>query len=315
MRCATHHNSSPGTLTLSFEEIVGEGYQVCIYHGRFVFFDADGNQAHQATISRSDRNRLLSEIARQSGVLILQYVGRSVGEYKVGGATRAGGLTLQFRSYSDPSSPYAIFNVDTRRQRNSKAGRKGEPLPEGRFTAGPKSFLASLWRRLQLSELRSPSDWPDHLGKRSELSRLILTGRIQSGERIDKTSICLLDVHYQEVSKAVHRILNPVNPPTPDRCSAVNSPASFTGENPTYHEETQGLQRYPSTGTNNCGKTVKGDATYEDGTSHSRTDRRGGTPMPAAPREVSAPRSSTPQTQTIEEWLAEFSSRRCGTEG
>ena len=71
----------------------------------------------------------------------LKYEGYSTGSY---GKSKADGITLQFSCEETGCDYYAIYNVDRSRLRGS---RKGEKLPDGRFSVRKKHAFFGFWHR------------------------------------------------------------------------------------------------------------------------------------------------------------------------
>ena len=247
--------------------------------------------------------KLINDIALITGVLVLKYEGRSVGEYQQASGKRAGGITLTFIAVGLGELFYAIFNVNTRRLRTTKTGRKGQPLPLGKFTVGGRAALPDLWRRLGLTNPRSPSDWPDCVGPRGPLSRLYLTAEILNGERLNKSTINLLNIEATAIAQCLDNFMDGVNSPLTSRQFVVSPPLLDPVKGVPTAQCSCSLQPVPAAGCSDCGKTVKGNAV-----------NGGPYPLPLRPvsddapvvEVQSQPVKKPPQEQTIDEWYAEY---------
>lgn len=124
----------------------------------------------------------------------LRYDNYSTGQY---GSGKYEGITLQFTSLPSSASRYTNFNVNIRRQKDSKYGKRGDLLPKGRFSAGKQRKFVEFWLRcdFEIPHGRSCS-YHDYMGN---LKRIIFTGEIDKGERLKKGSIQPLNLSYEEI--------------------------------------------------------------------------------------------------------------------
>ena len=112
----------------------------------------------------------------------LKYEGYSTGSY---GKSKADGITLQFSCEETGCDYYAIYNVDRSRLRGS---RKGEKLPDGRFSVRKKHAFFGFWHRI--CGLDAPSKgltaFHDCMGK---LKAFTFNAETKDGKRLIKSTL------------------------------------------------------------------------------------------------------------------------------
>ena len=112
----------------------------------------------------------------------LKYEGYSTGSY---GKSKADGITLQFSCEETGCDYYAIYNVDRSRLRGS---RKGEKLPDGRFSVRKKHAFFGFWHRI--CGLDAPSKgltaFHDCMGK---LKAFTFKAETKDGKRLIKSTL------------------------------------------------------------------------------------------------------------------------------
>lgn len=213
------------------------------------------------------------------GTDAFEYIGCSTGFY---GQKKSPGLTLQFRELVSRNDAYAIFNVCLTRQRNTKAGRQGRPLPKGHFRVGKRHNFFAFWESTSLPMPRRLSSFHDYMGK---LGRLVFTGQKgeAKGARLGSGSLRPLSISAAEI----HAALMPDNARTaggqqPDIIRTIY-PDNRCAE----CQHWQALQPLIATDGFCHGKAVIRE----------RGDRDACPPYQRAKR---------PQDQTTEEWLADY---------
>ena len=112
------------------------------------------------------------EIRQATGQHGFRYQSYSAARFDGG---RYPGVSLQFVNLLTGEEPCAVFNADLDRERTSKGGRKGTPLPSGQFRVGERYALWKLWQVTGLPEPR----------RRSELYEVIhkLNGIVMAADR------------------------------------------------------------------------------------------------------------------------------------
>lgn len=184
---------------------------------------------------------ILAQVASRAGLLALAYVGYSVGNY---GKHLAGGVALQFVELNTQKPYFSVFNVETRRRRTTKSGKAGSPLPQGQFWVGKRSAFAQFWQSTGLPYQRLSS-----LHRRmGRLAELVFVAEISHGEKLLSASLKPL-----EVSRLVNK------QQTTGEQSVHNLQTSIVNKKARRSQQAHGIQRYSTTGGNNCGNTVNGN--------------------------------------------------------
>lgn len=151
--------------------------------------------------------RLVNDIAMLTGHICLQYQTYSAGKYRVNGNKYQGGVTLRFSLLPSHQPAYAIFNVSIDRERNTKSGKAGTPLPAGQFHPPCHGAFMAFWRRCGL---------PVRHGRLTELhkrmgliKKLILTGAPASEcsgveTRLNASTLTPLNCTYESLTEAMY---------------------------------------------------------------------------------------------------------------
>lgn len=115
---------------------------------------------------KENKQVLAVEIAQAIGVKVYSYISYSTGRYKNDNkGVYYPGITLQFSDIVTGENPYAIFNVSLKRSRTSKHGKKGDPLPKGRFYITKKYAFYRFWGVTKVKHPRRVSEYDEHMGK------------------------------------------------------------------------------------------------------------------------------------------------------
>ncbi|WP_226642800.1 hypothetical protein [Microbulbifer variabilis] len=251
------------------QRLLARGDGIAVDGGRLTLAPASGHPVPAEWLSEHERP-LITEAARLAGVEPLEYVSYSVGNY---GPSKRGGVSLQFRNLTDGSERYSVFNVETRRNRTTKHGKKGSPLPAGQFRITTRFKFYGFWLSTGLPVPRRLSAFHDYMGK---LAGLVFTGTAADGERLS-------DVRPLSLCNADLLELMGVNLPDNSRTSAGQLPDNSRTKLPDKEiqqtQQPRGIQPIQTTGEKKHGNTVIRERGYK------------GTPIP-------------PQEQTNEEWLA-----------
>lgn len=250
-------------------QLLARGDVVAMTQGRLMIAAASGCPIPSDWLEQR-RQQLIADVAGAAGVLALEYQSHSVGNY---GHRRAGGLTIQFRCLASGRELYAIFNVDTRRSRNTKSGKAGDPLPKGQFRAGKRSAFVAFWKSTGLPCHRL-SDFHDYMGS---LGKLIFTADLCNGERLEAATLRPLDVSKGRLAIQIQ----PDNSPTRSRQAPDNIPTRFPDKETTESQQLRGFQPMPTTGQEKYGNTVTRDYGYT------------GRPV-------------SPDLQSTDEWLSDY---------
>ncbi|WP_322614993.1 hypothetical protein [Pseudomonas sp. BIC9C] len=137
-----------------FRSLLIRGDEVSIQSGRLVIQPASGKPVPAEWLNEHGEvltAALLSAFGRHG----FRYLGHRTGRY---GGGRFQGVTLQFVDLLTGEDVCAVFNAQLTRERTTKAGRKGDPLPQGQFRVGVRHELWKLWCASGLPEPRRRSE-------------------------------------------------------------------------------------------------------------------------------------------------------------
>ncbi|MCC6200014.1 MAG: hypothetical protein IT466_04480 [Moraxellaceae bacterium] len=243
------------TPQISVCRLLARGDKVALIQGRLTITPASGKQPPSDWLA-ANRSKLITEAASMAGLLALEYIGYSVGNYS---QKQAGGVTLQFCCMATGRSYYAIFNADTKRNRTTKTGKAGEPLPKDMFRVEKQSAFLGFWKSTGLPYHRL-SDIHDYMGN---LRGLVYTAAIPNDERLDAKSIRPLDIST-DLLLGQMTPLHPDKPPTTSRQAPDNIPTRFPDKESPQSQTPQGLKpdsgaggyRYGNTGIREHGDTA-----------------------------------------------------------
>lgn len=144
---------------------------VSIDNGLLHIIQADGHRQSLSPFCVEAKPLMREILTLSSRVYALEYIGCSTGFY---GQNKAPGLTLQFFDLVSRNDAYTIFNVHLTRQRNTKAGRQGQPLPKGHFRISKGHKFYGFWESTSLPMPRRLASFHDYMGK---LSGILFTGQ------------------------------------------------------------------------------------------------------------------------------------------
>lgn len=204
--------------------------------------------------------------------------------YKTGfyGRNKAAGLTLQFEAITTQAEAYSIFNVDLTRVRDTRAGKKGSVLPAGQFRTRSGSHLNKLWKSSGLP-LRRLAAMHDYMGK---LRSIMFSGMPTEGRadgRLDAGTLCALNISAQLIWQAV---LLDTTRTSPEQ-GADSGRTSVPDNEIVSIQQLRDLQPVSGACEEHHGKTLTSESDY--------------TVLPIPSRKM-------PQEQTVDEWLADYSS-------
>lgn len=267
-------------MTVTVEKLLARGDEVCIQGGRLVIRPSSGKSVPRDWQDEHSP-ALLREILLTLGMDAYEYDGYSTGLY---GPHKAGGVTIQFPSFVDGKSTHAIFNADLDRERTTKAGAKGSPLPKGHFRISPRSHLFQLWQSTGLSTPKSLSSLHDYLGN---LRGILFVADPVAGRknRLDTGTLRPLFITTAEVRKAFQPDNGRITTgQVTDNCRIRMPDKDFAPA-----QKNQAFQPKPSACTENRVKALISTNVYTATTEsvHSR---------------------KPPEEQTDEEWLAAYCS-------
>ncbi|WP_300654312.1 hypothetical protein, partial [Pseudomonas sp.] len=191
---------------------------------------------------------LLRDIFTAMGIEAYEYVSYTTGVY---GRIKAPGLTLQLVSVVTGTNTYTIFNADLSRDRTTKAGAKGSPLPKGHFRVGKRSHFYRFWHSTQLPLPKRLSSLHDYMGN---LRGILFTAEKAQGQenRLDAGSIASLSISATEI----HKAFLPDNSRTVSGQTTDNRQTSMPDKDSLQAHRNRGLQKSSATCFANHGKAV-----------------------------------------------------------
>lgn len=234
-------------MTVTVEKLLARGDEISIEGGRLVIRASSGKSVPQEWQDKHSP-ALLREIMITLGMDAYEYGGYSTGLY---GPRKAAGVTIQLPSFIGGLNTHAIFNAELNRDRTTKAGVKGAPLPKGHFRIGKGSHLYRFWHSAGLPTPRRLSSLHDYLGN---LRGILFAAEEVPGKknRLDTGSLRPLSIDTSVIRKA----FQPDNGRTTtgqvsDKCR-TNSPDKHSA--PT--QQNRGFHEKPATCPENHDNTV-----------------------------------------------------------
>lgn len=257
--------------------LVKRGDVVSIEQGRLAISPASGKSV-PADWLQTQSPILLREILAALSIDAYEYVSYSTGLY---GRIKAPGLTLQLASIVTGNNAYTIFNADLSRDRTTKAGVKGTPLPKGHFRIGRRSHFYKFWHSTRLPLPKRLSSLHDYMGNLQGI--LFTADKVQDQKsRLDAGSLAPLSITAAEIRNAFQ----------PD------SNRTVSGQTTDNHQTTMPDKNLPQAHINQCSQRSSATcATNHGETVISTHDNRVITsPTPAHKK---------PEEQTTDAWLAD----------
>lgn len=256
--------------------LVNRGDAVSIELGRLAISPASGKSVPADWLQANSRI-LLREILTVLSIEAYEYASYTAGFYD---RIKAAGVTLQFVSTVAGINAYTIFNANLRRDRTTKAGAKGTPLPKGHFRIGKRSHFYRFWHSTQLPLPKRLSSLHDYMGNLQGI--LFTADKSQDKEnRLDSGSLAPLSISAAEV----HKAFKPDNSRTITGQTTDNHQTKVPDKDMPQTQQNRGLQGSSATCATNHGEAV---ISTRDNTVLT-------SPTPAHKR---------PEEQTTEEWLA-----------
>lgn len=258
--------------------LVNRGDAVSIEQGRLVINPASGKSVPVQWL-QNHSPMLLREILAALGIEAFEYVSYTTGWY---GRSKAAGVTLQLVSVVTGINTYTIFNADLSRDRTTKAGAKGSPLPKGHFRIGKRSHFYRFWHSTQLPLPKRLSSLHDYMGN---LRGILFTADKAPGQenRLDAGLLAPLSISAKEIRKA----FKPDSSRTVSGQTTDNRQTSMPDKDSPQAHINRGLQDSSATCSTNYGKAVISTRDNTVLTSPASLHKR-------------------PEEQTTEEWLDDY---------
>ena len=169
--------------------LIKRGDRVSIEQGELVVTAASGVPVPPEWMALN-KARLISEaleLLDVSDAYVFKYY--TTGRY---GSKSIMGLTLQFESILTGESFYSVLNVSLKRSRNTKAGKKGSPLPDGQFIPPKDGMFCKMWASTGLKVPVRNSTYYEYMGNL-------------------KTFHFVADVHSTEKDRLISSTIKPVD--------------------------------------------------------------------------------------------------------
>lgn len=183
------------------KSLISRGDQVAIVDGILQIIPASGKPVPDDWYS-DNKQRLITEITKTVSVTAYRYDSYSTGRYK---SDQKGlyfsGVTLQFVNVVTGENPHAIFNAGLKRSRTTKSGKKGDPLPKGRFNITKNYAFFKFWERAKIPHPRRLSEYHEHMGK---LRNMVFTMELNEKGKAVNDSLMPLSVSYDAIASALN---------------------------------------------------------------------------------------------------------------
>ena len=257
--------------------LLDANYIVEIVDGQLSVQRPDGSAVPKKEL-KNHRHELLRQIASRCNLRLFTYDSYDTGRFS-GGAYAGVRLTFLDLKTGEPHSVF--YNARLTRDRSTRHGRKGSPLPKGQFRVDRKSKLIRLWLRLHLPLPSKLSTMHERMGK---LKSIIVFASLDSNQKLDKDSIIAANICAQHIQQgspptANHSTIPPQMTDTfRTRVSDKHQPED------TARRE---AQRFSTTGKDNHVLSNQEDTNIR----YLRPENK---------------RPTDPTEQSIEEWLADY---------
>ena len=111
------------------------------------------------------------------------------------------GVTLQFVNVVTGVNPHAIFHAGLKKSRTTKTGKKGDPLPKGRFNITKNYAFFKFWERAKIPHPRRLSEYHEHMGK---LRNMVVTMELNEKGKAINDSLMPLSVSCDAIATALN---------------------------------------------------------------------------------------------------------------
>ncbi|MBV1959875.1 MAG: hypothetical protein KUG53_03990 [Pseudomonadales bacterium] len=270
----------------SVQSLLNRGDVIAIITGRLSIVPASGKPVPDEWLA-THTNRLVIEIVERTGLDVFIYESYSTGRY---GKARSGGVSLQFKSLLSEKQSYMVFNAALDRAKTTSHGKKGSPLPKGRFRVGRKSGFVKFWRSTGLKIPARLSSFHDYMGN---LGGILFTGSYSDGEKLDKQTVRPVELSHDQLLQAFSIENLPYNSHTNAIQTPYKSHTKMPYKESVQSQPQQGIQANPTTGETNCGIRLQGSTGIRENI----------TPI-STPVVI----HKSVQDQSIDEWSDDYSS-------
>jgi hypothetical protein len=181
--------------------LLERGDEVSVVKGLLQIEPRSGSEVPSDWLS-SHQAELGKEIGNVLSLPVFEYQGHKTGIYdcKASGNIRDSGLSLSLLDLAAQRNAFCIFNVDLTRERQTRFGDKGSPLPKGHFRPKAGSAFMKFWKLCPFKPRKDNSSFHRRMGN---LSPLLLTGQYRQGEKVTASTLKPLDVRHEQISQAI----------------------------------------------------------------------------------------------------------------
>ncbi len=291
--------------------LLKRGDRVSVSQGQLLIEPQSGSEVPDEWMQQN-ADRLAHDIGSALNISVFRYQSYSTGQYefkrKNGGVIHIPGANIQMLDLIHITKAFCIFNVELTRDRNTKHGKEGAPLPEKQFRPRPGSDFVKFW---QLCPFKPRKDNCSYHRRMGNLKPLILTGCYKEDEKVVTSSLRPLSITHDELFSSVMKGQTVrkacVTGVYDVRKACVSSVCNESAQTQT----TQGLQPNLTTGAICYGNTVNRlkvnrDTSLQDiedkGAEYKTVDQQSIQPPTVQQPTV----KKRPEEQTTDEWLEPY---------
>jgi hypothetical protein len=261
------------------ETLFSRGDHIDIIKGKLVITPASKKPVPKKWLA-DNSTRLLNEIATLFDINVYIYDSYSTGYY---GKHKSPGLTLQFINLSTGEDCYITFNVELKRSRTSRSGKRGDCLPKGQFRISKKYKFYKFWLSTGLIIPSRLSSFHDYMGN---LKQCFFIPTFDHAAKVKDKIIPLLNLCHGEVLARFNQ-LNPNNIQTSNIQQPYNTHTNMPYSEIAQPYEYKGLSGQQTTCSNNYELSKQGSAVISFPIPNTKGSKR-------------------PEEQTIDEWLEDL---------
>lgn len=223
------------------KRLLGRGDYIAFEQGCLVITPKSGNPVPDDWLAENLPS-LIREIAAATGVVIFQYRRHSVGKF---GAHNWSGILLDYTNITTGETAQIFYNCETTRERTTKAGKKGDPLPRGKFRVTERHAFTKYWQSLGLPLPPRLRDFHYCMGK---LGGVYVTASQDRLGKIDKSKLKPVTLSADDLKCAfAASTKSSANHPLKTRQSSANYPLSAPAKEMPETQAQQGFQANSST--------------------------------------------------------------------
>lgn len=223
------------------KSLLTRGDYVAVEAGRLVITPISGKPVPDVWF-RENMPAFMADIAVTTGCSIFQYQRFVVKKFGVQGHD---GVMLDYVNICTGEGAQVFYNAELTRDRTTKAGKKGDPLPRGKFRVTKNHAFTKYWLSLGLSLPRRLAEFHDCMGK---LGAVYVTGLRNAKGIIDKATLKPVCFSVGELKKAfLINAQSPDNSLATSRQAPDNCPTRAPDKEPPQTQALQGFQANLST--------------------------------------------------------------------